>query len=247
MQRLITTYSRLEWSSDGTAVTKSRSASLDSRRRFRNELRVNQLLLDEVPPIRTPRLLGFGRAGRELTFQAVDGSTCGPKYPDTLSTQTIDAIVELVRALRNFNPRRRWLRRMNVDRRLQLAVRFGLLSSAECRSLIQLNTSLRISLRFAHGDLTARNVIHDGEGPVLIDWEWAGLYPPDYDLAFLWFSLLNVDGGRTRVEQHLPGDRRSFLMSALVIELWHLQWFVKPDFRPRHLATRDLLLDRLRS
>ena len=78
----------------------------------------------------------------------------------------------------------------------------------------------------------------------LIDWEWAGLYPDGFDAAFLWFTLGEVEGGRTRVEQSV-GNPESFLLCALLIQLWHLQLYVPTEFRARHLATRDELLDRL--
>ena len=55
-------------------------------------------------------------------------------------------------------------------------------------------------LRFAHGDVTARNVLQAPDGMVLIDWGWAGLYPEAYDEAFLWFSLVDVPGGGAHVE-----------------------------------------------
>lgn len=38
-------------------------------------------------------------------------------------------------------------------------------------------------MAFCHGDITARNVLRAASGaPVLIDWEWAGLYPRGWDL-----------------------------------------------------------------
>jgi aminoglycoside phosphotransferase (APT) family kinase protein len=97
------------------------------------------------------------------------------------------------------------------------------------------------TLRFAHGDLTARNVIATDKGPVLIDWEWAGLYPPGYDRAFLWFSLIDIESGRLQVEV----DEPAFLLSALLIQLWHLQWYVPEPFVVKHMATRDELVARL--
>ena len=100
-------------------------------------------------------------------------------------------------------------------------------------------------MRFGHGDLTARNVLGSPEGMTLIDWEWAGLYPDGYELAFLWFSLVDVENGRALVEEHVDTEERAFLLSALLIQLWHLQWYVPTEFRDKHLATRDELIVRL--
>jgi len=135
--------------------------------------------------------------------------------------------------------------RFNAARRLAMARRAGLLDDREAAALVELTRRRHRKLRFAHGDVTARNVLAHGNQPTLIDWEWAGLYPPGYDAAFLWFSLGEVDGGRAHVERCSQADETSFLLCALLIELWHLQWYIPPDFRNPHLATRDELLDRL--
>ena len=169
----------------------------------------------------------------------------GPKYPADLPDATIDAVVELAHRLRGFNPRRRWFRRFDIERRLRLAHRFGLLSDAQLADLVVVAGRVPRTLRFGHGDLTARNVLQCGDHLVLIDWEWAGLYPDGYDLAFLWFSLGHVEHGRERVEQRSGRDERTFLLCALLIELWHLQWYIPAEFRDVHLSTRDELVERL--
>ena len=246
MSRLVTAYSSLEWSEDGALVTKTRAPALDARRRFRNELRVNRLLRGYRGPVGTPALVAFDVQHRRLTFTAVHGEPLGPKYPMELSADSIDAVAELAQGLRGFNPERRWLRRFNAERRLALARRVGLLTDSQVANLLDIASRVRTKPRFSHGDLTARNVLCGPDGLVLIDWEWAGLYPDGYDLAFLWFSLVDVDHGRERVERHLGTSAEPpFLLSALLIQLWHLQWYVPARFRDRHLATRDGLIDRL--
>jgi len=56
-----------------------------------------------------------------------------------------------------------------------------------------------IKWHFAHGDITARNVLCDRDGrSVLIAWEWAGLYPAGYEFALLWSSLVNIPAGRAK-------------------------------------------------
>ena len=245
MARVVTTYSTVDWSDDGALVTKTRSPAFDARRRFRNELRVNRLLLEEPPPIPTPPMVGHSARTRGLTFAAVAAEPLGPKYPLDLRGEQVDAMVELALRLRSYSPRRRWLRRFNAVRRLHLAHRFGLLTASEAGHLVGLARLVHTRPRFAHGDLTARNVLCEGATLHLIDWEWAGLYPDGYDLAFLWFSVVDVGGGRARVEQHVDGDPRTFLLSALLVQLWHLQWYVPPEFRAKHLVTRDELVARL--
>lgn len=243
---LETSYTTIDWSPDGSSVTKTRRRAPDARRRFRYELRVNQLLRTEPPPVSTPRLLSHDSRQRGLVLSAVGGEPMGPKYPSELSADDLHVVIGLARQLDGYEPRRRWLRRVRTPRRLELARRHGLLGDDQTRRLASLATGVHRRLRFAHGDLTARNVLggHGGD-PVLIDWEWAGLYPADYDLAFLWFSLVDLPGGREEVERHVRADGRGFLLSALLIQLWHLQWYVPAAFRGRHLDTRDQLLERL--
>jgi hypothetical protein len=246
VRRLETTYSTLVWSPDGSRVTKTRPSGGDARRRFTNELRVNRLLNSERPPVPTPALLAHNVHEQSLTFEALRGTPLGPKYPQALDPAEIDAILVFARDLEPYSPRRRWLRRFHPARRLSLARTAGLLDDNEASALLALARQRHRKLRFAHGDVTARNVLAHENGLALIDWEWAGLYPPGYDAAFLWFSLGEVEGGRAHIERSLKIDEQTFLLCALLIELWHLQWYIPPDFRKPHLATRDELLRRLR-
>lgn len=238
------------WGDDGATVTKVRLAAADARRRYANERRVNRMLAQQRPPVATPRLLDDDARRLSLTFDAVDGDVLGPKYPHELSDGDIDGMVDIGQRLGAYRPRRRWFRRFDSARRLELARGAGLLTDAQAGHLTALAARYHRRLRFAHGDLTARNVLRTAAGLTLIDWEWAGLYPPGYELAFLWYSLVELPPGRAQVEErHRAGgsDAPSFLLSALLIQLWHLQWFVPTDHRPKHLTTRDALLARLSS
>jgi hypothetical protein len=245
VSRLVTTYSTLDWSADGSLVTKTRSPALDARRRFRSELRVNRLLNKFPPPVQTAPLVDLDVQLRQLTFVSVSGQPLGPKYPLRLAMSDVDAMIDIVHRLRAFNPRRRWLRRLNSEGRLDLARRAGLLTDGQATQLVAIADRVHTRLRFGHGDLTARNVLVGPDGLALIDWEWAGLYPDGYELAFFWFSLVDVEHGRARVEEHLDTDQRAFLLSALLVQLWHLHWYVPSTFRDKHLSTRDELITRL--
>jgi Phosphotransferase enzyme family len=245
MTRLATSYSTIEWSADGLFVTKSRPSSADSRRRFRNELRVNRLLIACPGIVTTPAFVDASVQHRQLTFEAVQGETLGPKYPSALSTQTIGEIVELSQSVKRFSPRRRWFHRLDPHVRIRMATRAGFLTNVQGAQMLAELRVAPLNLRFAHGDVTARNVMTSPTGLMLIDWEWAGLYPQDYDLAFFWFSLIDVDEGRQNLERIIGVPSRSFLLSALLIQLWHLQWFVSEPFKPKHLESRDQLLLRL--
>jgi tRNA A-37 threonylcarbamoyl transferase component Bud32 len=209
--RLVTTYSTVDWSADDSLVTKTRPKAPDARRRFRNELQVNRLLLSERASIRTPALVDFDVQHRRLTFEAVRGETLGPKYPTELSELEIVEMVELARSLQQSNPSRRWLRAFDSAVRLRSAQRVGLLTMTQANALHAIAQREHRTLFFAHGDITSRNVMTSPQGLTVIDWEWAGLYPKHYDLAFLWFSLVDVRGGRQLLEAIIGQPSESLL------------------------------------
>ncbi len=252
---IVTPKSVVEWSPDGATVTKRAVGDhVDEvlgryRVATRNEIRVNRLLSTEPPPVAIPQLLSWSGRHRSMTFEAVDGEPLGPKFPTELAHADVLDLIDLGHSLLPYQPRRRWFRRLDVDRRLRHHVSNDLLTPDDADAISSLARGRQVRWRFAHADLTARNVLRRADGRlVLIDWEWAGLYPTGYELAFLWFSLSDVPGGRAAVEDTI--ERRceaGFLVSALMIELLHLHFFRRNEspFLFRHQATLDELLQRL--
>lgn len=217
------------------------------RRLFLDELQVNRLLVAEPPPFPFARLLAADRRAGTMTFEAVPGPQYGPKFPDVLEDPDLDALVALARSTAAYRPRRRWLRRYAVATLVRRTAASGVLSPSAAHDLLRFDPGPYV---FAHGDVTPRNVMRAEGGPVLIDFEWAGLYPAPYELAFLWFVLLDRPGGRERVEAGVASvDRPPFLFSALLVQLRHLQMWADLDrrdgFQDRHRATRDALLEEI--
>lgn len=243
---LHTPKAELTWSDDGSTVTK-RFVRLPPHPllgtqagAFCNEARVNRMLLTTCPPVTTPLLLASHRASRSLTFEAVDGEPLGPKFPTDLGRRDVEGLVSLATALDVHRPRRRWLRRLPVERRLRLHVAAGVLGPADA-DLVRGAAALdRSRWSFAHGDLTARNVLRRvDEELVLIDWEWAGLHPPLYDLAFAWFSLALAGEARAVVERAIPvRRRRTFLVSVVLIEALHLDMWARRGHEPTPFERR---------
>jgi hypothetical protein len=159
---------RLTWSADGTAVTKTLVPNLviphwasllgTPRQAALNELRVNRLLSEHWPPVPVPLLLGTSRRGPSMTFEAVDGAPLGPKFPISLSGPDVDGLIAIALALQSYQPRRRWFRRLHVERRLRLHHRSDLIGDADAAALTLLAVSAGLRWHFAHGDITARNV-----------------------------------------------------------------------------------------
>jgi Phosphotransferase enzyme family len=261
---LKTNLSTIQWSDDGTRVTKRhdprsnadklgpRSTILDHHharsdpwsRHFAYELRVNQLLTRHRPPVPTPRLLGHDRKTLTLEFEAIDGHRLGPKFPLDLSVKDLEGLIALATALRSYRHRPRWLRTLPIRSRLRRAARTGLLTACEYRALQERTAQTEIRWVFAHADINPSNVVVARDGLFVLDWEWAGLYPEGYDLAFLWFVLIDLPDARSVVESRIRTEPTAFWLSALIIELLHLEWF-EGRFRPNHEATRDALVAKL--
>lgn len=259
-----TNLSTFTWSPDGARITKSYDLEATeeafaprrvilahhhrrprARTQFSYELRVNQLLSRHPPALATPRLLGHDRRTASLTFEAVDAEPLGPKYPLQLSDEHVGELIALARAIGSYRHHPRWLRRFPIRSRLWSARRAALVTEAEHRALLALCENLTIDWVFAHGDITARNVLDGPHGLVLIDWEWAGLYPDGYELAFVWFALVDRPGGREAVEAALRTNPGTFWLSALLIELLHLEFGVPEQFRSSHVETKEQLLARV--
>lgn len=251
-RELRTSHAELRWNEDGTTIAKRLVRASDGTllwtdaRRFRNEGRINRLLLAAPPPVPTPALLDADRRGGSLTFAAVAGAPLGPKYPELLSHDELSDLIGLTCALRPYNPHRRWLRRFAAGRRLRTHVAEGDLTAAQAAHVRRRTEG--VALCFAHGDVTARNVIAGPDGLVLIDWEWAGVFPAGWDLAVLWFTLAHAPGGRDAVVAAMPAALcASFWVSVTYVHLLHLHLWHRTGapFIERHRATLAGVLDRL--
>ena len=96
--------------------------------------------------------------------------------------------------------------------------------------------------RFAHGDLSPRNVLKRADGSiVLIDWERAGIYPAGFDLAFLWHTTARVPGARARIEAAVqPAQCSAFWLSLLLIALLHADGSAQHDRRSDHAEQSEI-------
>ncbi len=261
---LRTNLSTIQWSDDGSRVTKRhdptgnadrlgpRATILDHHnsgsdpwtRHFSYELRVNQLLTRHRPQIPTPRLVGHDRKALTLEFEAVVGHRLGPKFPLDLTGQELEGLISLATALRSYRPRPRWLRKLPIQSRLRRASQIGLLSKSEYQAIQQISSQIEMRWVFAHADINPSNIVAADDEFCLLDWEWAGLYPDGYDLAFLWFVLIDLPDARSVVEGRVRTDPTVFWLCALIIELLHLEWF-QGEFRPHHESNRDALVAKL--
>jgi thiamine kinase-like enzyme len=77
-----------------------------------------------------------------------------------------------------------------------------------------------------HNDLLATNVIHDGERLWIVDWEYAGMGDPGFDLAsFAVDNALDEDGDRELLELH-GGDPRAHVLLRFMADFREAMWGV---------------------
>jgi hypothetical protein len=245
------------WGPDGTWVEKryeQRRWPWFGRRHDPWEIqwRIGSLLRRQPPPVPHARLLAADRRAGWLRFEAVPGDPIGPKFPLEATAEDVADMAGLALALPTYRPSGAgFVRRFDLERRLRTAVVEGALTAELADRFRRVAADDPPALVFGHGDITARNVLRSsatGEA-VLIDWEWAGRYPRGWDLAFLWFTLVDAPGARRQVEALVPAaDEAWFWRSALLVQVLHLTLSgLRPGtpFRPKHERMRDELLERV--
>lgn len=183
--------------------------------RFARELWMNSLLLHFPPPVRTPRLLGADAHSLKLTFEEVAGSTMGSKFPSPssgITAHTVDRLLEIAEMVQRYAPRAFPLPRAPL---------WELLPESDRATAIAIAGELP-DFRAAHGDLTCRNVIEHDDRLTVIDWEWAGAYPPAWDQAMLWYTFRDLPDQRDRVAAAiLPDHEHAFWCSVALIARIH--------------------------
>lgn len=197
---------------------------------FVNELRIGRLFAHVAPAVPFPILLAADETRRTLTFEAVtDGVALGEKYADDLLLDDLGLMLGAACMLGAFDVRRSWMYRPPVEQWIEHHREQGHLGAAEA-ALAARAFQAAGEGRFAHGDLSPRNILKRADGSiVLIDWERAGVYPAGFDLAFLGYTTGRIPGARARIEAAVPqAQRAAFWLSLLLIALLHV------DGSPQH-------------
>ncbi len=99
----------------------------------------------------------------------------------------------------------------------------------EAHATAQRIEQLRASptLRPCHNDLLAANFIHDGERPWLVDWEYAGMGDPYFDLAnYAVNNGLDEAGERELLESYGGDDERALTLMRFMSDFREAMWGV---------------------
>ena len=84
-----------------------------------------------------------------------------------------------------------------------------------------------VELRPCHNDLLAANFIHDGERIWVVDWEYAGMGDPAFDLAnFAVNNGLDEDGDRALLEAYGGGDEDVHVLFRFMSDFREAMWGV---------------------
>ena len=82
-------------------------------------------------------------------------------------------------------------------------------------------------LRPCHNDLLAANFVHDGIRPWIVDWEYAGMGDPYFDLAnFAVNNGLDADGERELLEAYGGGDGAALVLMRFMSDFREAMWGV---------------------
>jgi thiamine kinase-like enzyme len=85
----------------------------------------------------------------------------------------------------------------------------------------------RVELRPCHDDLLAANFIHDGERVWIVDWEYAGMGDPAFDLAnYAVNNGLDEDGDRALLEAYGGGDYDVHVLFRFMSDFREAMWGV---------------------
>lgn len=184
--------------------------------KFAREIAVYAAFAQVPPPVRVPRLLHTDGhtvlAVEHLRGRPVDSD----RYPRALPAGTLDAVLGTVTRFAGWQPPDGVLTPVfDYPDRVERYHRRGLLDEADRAALHRLLArigagagSLEAAQRPAHGDPLPANLLllpGSAGGCALIDFEFAGLFLPGFDLALLHTLLARIPAAQDRIEALVTG------------------------------------------
>lgn len=168
----------------------------------RNEIAVYEMFEQTPPSFRTPRLAWASAATCDLCFTALRGTTLSSRRfpPDTeIPLSEVDELFALAGAIADYRGDRKALRVMDIWSKVVEYAEAGILP-AHGLSIVKCAYEQIARRTFAHGDFRLSNILHTpGDRLGVVDWEYAGTYPPHYDRALLNVHLADATNARARL------------------------------------------------
>ena len=193
------------------------------REKFGREAAAYRAFTARPPPFAVPPLHAASTAaGVLVTGRAAGRPAADGRYPAVLAPPAAAALLAAMASVRAWTPPAVLAQpALDYAGRLARYRAAGLLDAADAAALRVLLRRSAGRWEFAHGDARPANVLVTEDGrATLIDWEFAGQYPPGRDLALLWVLLGAIPGARTRIEAEVGADpavRAGFWTSAATV------------------------------
>lgn len=171
--------------------------------KFAHEILIHDLFNKEIIPFKFAKSLFSG--DNWLIIEYIQGKEIlADRYPDNILSQ------ELVRNILNLSAlisswdckNKKILKIWGYEKKLEKYYERGFISSEEKNILNDLLPAYIKELEFNHGDLLLSNImINSSNEYIPIDWEFAGLFIPGFDLALLHTILIKNDYARKSIEK----------------------------------------------
>jgi phosphotransferase family enzyme len=189
--------------------------------RWRHEIAAYQQFAQDPPPVHVPAL-AYTDDRRVMVLERIEGRVLDPdRYPTVQPNPgEMEAVLEAIRQLNRWRSGIEDFPSMDYRARTARYHAAGYLTDADRTVLERLLAECGAATEFGHGDPLPSNIlVEPGNRIALLDWEFAGLFLPGFDLAML-HTLLSAHPAAQRTIATLVEDlgiRRPFLVNRITV------------------------------
>lgn len=175
------------------------------KEKFSHEIALYRLFQQTAPNIKIPQIVYAD--DDLLILDYIEGQTLeSERYlTTTLSSNDIHEVLQITKAIASWKPKDiAMFSAWDYHERLQKYRKRELFSDKETIHLSNLIDSYKEPFEIAHGDLLLKNIIRTPKQEyVLIDWEFAGLFMPGFDLALLHTIMFKDEASKKAIENEV--------------------------------------------
>ncbi|MGH9440600.1 MAG: phosphotransferase [Terriglobia bacterium] len=215
-----------------------------------NEISCLKTFRDHPPAFSAPILLMVPRPNSMITWGPQGDALSSERFLSVPRggsiVQLAERSVELADLIQKYDgaPRSGWPKGFDLVARL-----------ARCRQVPGFNSLHEnviagllgdATVQFGHGDLIPPNIVRHHGRVSAIDWEYAGMWPPRWDLGQLWCSTAMVYDFRRVVEVAMSGDAEFAAAASLqACHEWRIHFRDRPKMLPTVTKIVEAALERL--